>query len=212
MLTTAIRNHIENAIAQTGGDGMLRERLRAFMAEKGARDEAIERMFEQLRSYVRGTPELLDCCALSASQIGTEDAVIPILQVAANYFLQPQDAIPDHVGLYGLLDDAYLAQSMLQQASEVHTQLAGIPLLTQSLAGANRLVRIILGEPIASQLDGIVAHTIQTAVVQAQLQQAAAGSTSLNNDPTGGPGSWGRPSRMKSAGWQLVAESQSAGS
>ena len=191
MLTMAIRNHIENAMAHTGGDGMLRERLRAFMAAQGAGDEAVEPMFEQLRAYVRGTPELLDCCALSAQQIGTANAVIPILQVAASYFLQPQDAIPDNVGLYGLLDDAYLAQSMLQHASDVHMQLAGLPLLTQSLAGSNRLVRMILGEPIASQLDGIVAQTIQTAVVQAQLQQAAAGAASLNNDPTGGPGSWG---------------------
>ncbi len=191
MLTIAIRKHIENTMALTSGDEMLHERLRAVLAAQGAGDEAVEPMFEQLRAYVRGTPELIDRCALSALQVGTEAAVIPILQVAANYFLQPQDIIPDHIGLYGLLDDAYLAQSMLQLASDVHMQLAGLPLLTQSLAGSNRLVRMILGEPIASQLDEIVAQTIQTAVVQAQLRQAAAGSASLNNDPTGGPGSWG---------------------
>jgi hypothetical protein len=106
-------------------------------------------------------------------------------------FLSPQDSIPDHYGLLGLLDDAYLAQTMLQQVSDLNLQLAGVPLLMQSLHGPNRFVRLVINEPVASQLDGIVAQTIQSAVMQHQIQELASSGRSLSVDPTGGPGVWG---------------------
>ena len=196
MVTQLIRQKIAAAVGSQQGMELLAERLGQIGAEQGQEmsPEAIRQIVGVVRDYVESTPNLLEACAFAANQAGVGGFVMPILEVAAGYFMEPMDFIPDHFGLYGLLDDAYLTQNLLAQISGLYQQQTGMPLLPISLDGANQIVRGIIGEPLAGRLDQAVAQTIQTAIVQQSLGQLAAQPGTLDfsgYSPTGGPGSWG---------------------
>jgi uncharacterized membrane protein YkvA (DUF1232 family) len=191
-----IRQHIDRVLSDPQSFEIAEQRLRQLVSQQGQSisEQQLRQFIAQLQAYVQGTPDLLDACAQAAAQAGVGHVVLPVLDIAGQYFLQPMDSIPDHFGLYGLLDDAYATQTLLIQISNVYAQSTGVPLLPFNLAGASMIVRGIIGEPIASQLDAAVVQTVQGALIQnnlAQLQVYGAGLPFADSYGTGGPGSWG---------------------
>jgi uncharacterized membrane protein YkvA (DUF1232 family) len=165
-------------------------------AEAAKLDErALDGYADVMEQYVRDTVDLLEACSMAANQAGIGALVDPILAVATQYFLQPLDFIPDEAGLYGLLDDAYLARSLIAQVSELYRHRTGVPLVPFDLVPDNVTVRAVIGEPVATQLDRTVAGTLQNAVVQQSLAGLYGHNSTLNGfehlSATGGPGSWG---------------------
>lgn len=188
MLTHVIRQQVAAAQAHPAGSVMLTQRVRQLAG--GSTDvAALAELAGHLATYIAETADLLDACAVAADRAGVGAYVAPIVQVAAEYFVAPLDLIPDQHGLYGLLDDAYLARSLVAQVSALYQQRTGLPLLPFDLAAANRAVRVVIGEPLATQLDHAVVQTV-AGVVQ-QVEALAVQGGQLPVDPTGGPGSWG---------------------
>jgi uncharacterized membrane protein YkvA (DUF1232 family)/nucleoside 2-deoxyribosyltransferase len=138
-----------------------------------------------LRNYVRQVPDLLEAIAAAARQAGIFSAVSPMLDTAEQYFLSPVDVIPDHLGLIGLIDDAYLAHSLMQAVSDHHRQITGAPLLSTDLSVANAQVRDLIGEPHASQLDGIVASALQVAPLRDAMRNLVSrpATLSISDEP-----------------------------
>jgi len=144
--------------------------------------------------YVTETVDLLEACDFASNQASVAYLVSPMLNAAAQYFLNPQDFIPDNAGLYGLLDDAYLARTLIAQISDLYRQNAGVPLLPIDLHRDNQVIRSIIGEPVASQLDLAVASTLQAVIIQQNMASLYAQGSPLDiqgGSQTGGPGSWG---------------------
>lgn len=144
--------------------------------------------------YVRETVDLLEACDAASIHAGVAHLVGPMLNQAAQYFLDPQDFIPDAAGLYGMLDDAYLARTFIAAISDQYRQHTGVPLLPVDLRPDNLVVRAIIGEPVASQLDHAVATTLQQAIIQQSMSGLYAQGGPLRmqgSSRTGGPGSWG---------------------
>jgi len=126
-----------------------------------------------VRAYVQETPDILDAVFAAASQAGVLDGLRPVFDAAFQYWAEENDFIPDHMGLLGLADDAYLSRHLMEVASGLTQQRTGRPLLNVDLGPPNQLMRGLLGEPFASQLDAIVAQTVAAQMIQAGLQQLA---------------------------------------
>ena len=93
-----------------------------------------------------------------------------MLNTVEEYFLEPNDFIPDYLGLIGLIDDAYLAQKLVQVLSDNYRQQTGIPLLNVDLSEGNNIIRNLIGEPIAGMLDASVMNTVQMPSMQQFFQ------------------------------------------
>lgn len=188
MLTTLIRNQITSAFNTRGFDGVARERLQQLAGGQVPDQQKSDRLIELLCEYVERAPQLLDACWSAAQQAGVANEASPILETAAHYFIEPQDFIPDQLGLYGLLDDAYLTHKFVGRTSDLYQQYSGQPLLPIDLSSMNSVARSVIGEPLAGQLDQTVEATIQNVIQQIQL---LAQQQQMQFSQTGGPGSWG---------------------
>jgi uncharacterized membrane protein YkvA (DUF1232 family) len=157
MDTSSINDKIEAALAIETKEGHLANYLQDRAAERGLalghkqRLEAIE-LFE---GYVRSVPELL--ASASASSVGTpvEETMGQIIRAAVAYWDEPDDLIPNELGLLGLLDDAYFTLRILQLVSERMQAESGHVLVVDDLSALDVVVRDILGD-LAEVLDELV--------------------------------------------------------
>lgn len=172
MQTEAIREVIAKAIAHeelTGSTArLLSEVAKAQGVEPTAEEVASTLAF--IKEYIEHVPDLLEACDAAAAATGISDYVTPILKAAEQYFITPLDVIFDHLGLIGLTDDAYFAQRLLQVVSDTYRRWTGSPLLPMDLTAANKLIRALIGEPQASQLDQAVAETLKHGSLQRAFQ------------------------------------------
>lgn len=122
-------------------------------------------------NYVRSVADLLADCEVQSSAMGLQRFIFPVIQTASAYLLKPDDYIPDSKGLYGLLDDAYLACRFVARMSELVQMNNGFPLLDTSLDKHSPVIRALIGEPLATQLDMDIEATINTLLAQIQIEQ-----------------------------------------
>ncbi|MBI1299936.1 DUF1232 domain-containing protein [bacterium] len=173
MIAQLVRQQTAAVRAQPGSAYYLRQRLNAFLHEQGQEslpDTEVDQLIQILEEYIDYTPTLLEQCTTIAQLSGVGSTAAPFLQQAAHYFLEPNDLIPDHYGLYGLLDDAYLANSYLMDLSLRYKRLIGISLLPVDLCNTNQIVRAVIGEQVAAQLDQIWQETARIATAHSMQQ------------------------------------------
>jgi uncharacterized membrane protein YkvA (DUF1232 family) len=175
MQTKLIREMIGKAVLHEQKTGNTTQALieAAAMRGKPATASEVGQTLGFIRGYIERVPELMEACASAATAVGIDSYANPILHAAQQYFLSPLDVIFDHLGLMGLMDDAYFAQRLLQSISEAYIGWTGRPLLPMNLAPANAAIRELIGDPQASQLDQAVEATLK----QASIKQAFHGLT-----------------------------------
>jgi hypothetical protein len=116
----------------------------------------------------------------TAALSGTLHDVQPILDVTEDYFLSPDDIIPDHYGLVGLLDDAYLTHMLMEAISDRHKSQTGRSLLPTDAHETNTFVRRLIGEPFVSILDKHVATTLDGLSEKRIIKQILAALAQMN--------------------------------
>jgi uncharacterized membrane protein YkvA (DUF1232 family) len=187
MDTSSINQKIETALAIEAKEGHLANYLQDRAAERGLalghkqRREAIE-LFE---GYVRSVPDHLE--AASASSLGTpvEATMAQVIRSAVAYWDEPDDLIPNELGLLGLLDDAYFTLRVLQLVSERLQAESGHALVEDNLAPLEAVVREILGD-LAEVLDELVDLAMANAAVDELIAKVTEhrGSFSLKSAQT----------------------------
>ena len=105
----------------------------------------------------------------------------PLMKLAGQYFLDPEDLIPDEMGLYGLVDDAYLAHLFIIRLSETVEKEKGFPLLDDLKAEHAPAIRAILGNDIAEKLEAKVDVNLRSVIVRNHMAQAVMASGTLPN-------------------------------
>ena len=124
--------------------------------------------------YVEQVPYMLRVASTAAANVGLEAEMEEILGTVCSYWFQDLDVIPDHLGIIGLLDDAYCSLTTLQAVSDHFRLQTGKYLFPEDLTDANRVMRKIIGEPYASELDRFVSKAIsESGVVQALTAAAS---------------------------------------
>ncbi len=162
MRTFHVSQMIGNALAHDGYTGSLAQALaqRAALHGQWPDPAQIGQQVMFVRNYVQRVPQLLDQTRAAAQQAGWGEAIAPLLDAAEEYWLAPLDVIPDHLGLVGVTDDAYLSLSLLQAMSDRHREATGHPLLPFDLHEENAAIGVLIGEPHLSQLNSIVAASV----------------------------------------------------
>lgn len=165
--TSFIEAKIAGEYAKEHAESELRDLL-AVVAEQSGRSpgpEDLDRGAAFVRDYIELVPYMIKVALTAAANVGLNAEMARIVGMVGSYWQQDDDIIPDHLGIIGLLDDAYCSLSSLQAVSD-HFQLqTGKFLFPDDLSGANKVMRRIIGEPYSSDLDRLVIHT----VVEAQL-------------------------------------------
>lgn len=167
MITTALaieadKGHLANYLED-------RASASGLVLGESQRREAIA-VFEK---YVRSVPTLLASAANAARGTPVEDTLGRVIRAAVTYWDEPDDLVPDELGLLGLLDDAYFTLRMLQLVSERLRTDTGQALLADDLSALDAVVREMLGE-IADVLDELVSLSMTNAGVDelvAKLQE-----------------------------------------
>ncbi|PRQ08641.1 hypothetical protein [Enhygromyxa salina] len=157
MDTSSINQMIETALAIEAKEGHLANYLQDRAAERGLalghkqRREAIE-LFE---GYVRSVPDHLSAASASSQGTPVEATMAQVIRSAVAYWDEPDDLIPNELGLLGLLDDAYFTMRVLQLVSERLQAESGQALIKDNLAPLEVVIREILGD-LADVLDELV--------------------------------------------------------
>jgi uncharacterized membrane protein YkvA (DUF1232 family) len=161
--TSAIEAIIAVQNADSHAESELHDLL-AVVAERSGKEasaEDLERATRFVCGYIDQVPYMIKVAWTAAINVGLETEMEQVLAMVTSYWEQDDDIIPDYLGIIGLLDDAYCSLSSLQAVSD-HFQLqAGKYLFPEDLSAANRVMRKIIGEPYATELDRLVISTMK---------------------------------------------------
>ena len=117
-------------------------------------------------NYLEQVPYLLTVAWTSARNVGLETEVTSILKMVESYWIEDNDVIPDSLGIFGLLDDAYCSLSSMQTLSDLYRMQSGKHLFPDDLTEANKVMRKIIGDPYTTELDELVDKAISDARVE----------------------------------------------
>jgi uncharacterized membrane protein YkvA (DUF1232 family) len=187
MQTERIRALIEEGKIIERQTGMLRQAVinLANANSRSVTELEVQKVIDFVSEYIEHAPALMKLIEEAAANSGAQHDVQPILVATENYFLAPDDIIPDHLGLVGLVDDAYLTHSLMQAISDGYKSKSGKSLLPLEAHEDNAFVRRLIGEPFASILDDHVSATLGGPSVQQNIKQMlmALGQMNLSSGP-----------------------------
>lgn len=181
-----IRDMIEKAVDDEAQTGRLAKVLRQVATRNGANptQQEIGNAVNFVREYVEHVPYYVLQGMGAARRAGLGVEMEEMVSALESYWFESDDFIPDHLGMMGLMDDAYASLVLLQAISDYCRATLGQPLLEQNLTQANRAIREMIGEPAASNLDQRVGITIGQGMMQRMfLQFAASGGFSFGGGP-----------------------------
>ncbi|PRP96541.1 hypothetical protein ENSA5_36170 [Enhygromyxa salina] len=174
MDTANINEQIDAALAIEARKGHLANYLQDRADERGHSLGAKERReaLELFEGYVRSVPELLATAVASSHGTPVQDTMSQVMRAAAAYWDEPDDLIPNELGLLGLLDDAYFTLRILQLVSERLAAETGQTLVEDDLSSLDAVVRDILGD-LSDVLDELVTLTMTNAPIDELIAKVA---------------------------------------
>ncbi len=170
METAQIKEMIAARFADPLAATDLQELLVVVAEREGASptDAELVRGASFIYSYIEQVPYLLTVAWTSAKTVGLHNEIESILSMVESYWIEDNDVIPDSLGIIGLLDDAYCSLLSMQTMSDFYQFQTGKFLFPEDLTAANEIMRKIIGEPYATELDNIV----RKAVLEAHVKEA----------------------------------------
>ena len=170
MDTAQIQNIISRQFADPQSALDLQKLLKVVAERQGAQPNAMELAHGSsfIYNYLEQVPYMLTVAWTSARNVGLETEVTSVLKMVESYWIEDDDVIPDSLGIFGLLDDAYCSLLSMQTLSDLYRMQSGKHLFPDDLTDANKIMRKIIGEPYTSELDELVSK----AIVDAKIEEA----------------------------------------
>jgi len=119
-------------------------------------EEAEQLLSEFVVRYIAQVPEFIEAISDITKEAGIFEGILPLLNIASDYFLTPPDIVGGHGQLEALLDEAYLAHRLLEEVNDRFIGYCGIPLAPMDMTRANVVAHELIGEPYANELDQAV--------------------------------------------------------
>jgi len=168
MNTAKIQNIITNQFADPKSALDLQKLLKVVAERHNAKPNAMDLAHGSsfIYNYLEQVPYLLTVAWTSAKNVGLETEVKSILKMVESYWIEDNDVIPDSLGIFGLLDDAYCSLSSMQTLSDLYRMQSGKHLFPDDLTEANKVMRKIIGDPYTTELDELVDKAISDARVE----------------------------------------------
>jgi uncharacterized membrane protein YkvA (DUF1232 family) len=188
MDTHELDDQIATAIAIEAEHHHLARYLGDRAAQRGVPfgDQQRAEAIELFVNYLRSVPELLAAAASAARGTPVDETMARVMDSAVAYWSEPDDLVPDELGVLGLLDDAYFSLRMLQIVSTRLAEETGQVLIADDLSALDDVVRDIIGDDLAEILDDLVSLSLSSAPVDELLAEvkANAGSFTLSSAQT----------------------------
>lgn len=187
MQSKQIRALIEDGKSIERQSGLLRQAVINLATGNGRRvtELEVQKVINFISEYIEHALALMNLIEDAAANSGVQHDVQPILDATEDYFLTADDVIPDHLGLVGLVDDAYLTHKLMQAISDRYRSQSGESLLPLEPHDDNAFVRRLIGEPFVTILDDHVAATLDSLTVQQNIKRIliALGQMKLSSGP-----------------------------
>jgi uncharacterized membrane protein YkvA (DUF1232 family) len=175
METAQIKNMITAQFSDPHAATDLQELLSVVAEREGAKPDhtQLARGASFIYSYIEQVPYMLTVAWTSAKSVGLEAEIKSILTMVVSYWIEDDDVIPDSLGIIGLLDDAYCSLLSMQTMSDFYQLQTGKFLFPDDLTAANSIMRKIIGEPYATELDNIVSKGVLDANIKEAVKLLA---------------------------------------
>jgi len=160
-LTPDIRESISAAIQQETECNQFRERLQDQLPHLKSKlvlpdEDPVSALIAFTTSYIESVPGSISLVTAVSKQLGFYRYAAPFLHMAEDFFIQPPEEVGSESGLEALLDEAFLAHRLLEEVNDHHIRQLGRPLLPVDMTEANIIVHHLLGDALASRLEGLV--------------------------------------------------------
>lgn len=182
-----ITRMIDSAFEDEKRSPRLESSIRTISQRNGAQpsEQEVEKIVAFVKLYIQLVPVYLGQGSVAARQAGLSEEMAQMGSALESYWFQRDDTIPDHLGLIGVMDDAYASLSLLQSLSDYCKQSTGQSLITIDLTGPNKFIRTLIGEPAATMLDQQVNATITQSLLQQMANRIATNGVVINPSGSG---------------------------
>ncbi len=181
-----INKMIQDAVKDEQQTSRLANTVRTVARNNGANpsEQQVAETVAFVLDYVQHVPFYLEQGIAGAGQVGLVREMNQMVSELEAYWFERFDFIPDQHGLLGIMDDAYVSLALLQSVSDFCQGTKGRPLLAHDITPANQVIRHLIGEPVASQIDQHVAMKLTQSLMQHLANQFAVGNLQIGlNDP-----------------------------
>lgn len=156
-------------------------------------------LVEFATDYIDQAVALIESIQHRVRQLGLEEAIAPALQTALAFFRAPplpsREFVPeDEPRLYQLMEQAYLAQRLLEEVSDLCALWRNSRLSIFENTRDDLIVHQLIGESRANQLD-TVAHRLAHEQLPI-IRQTASTERDLNTDEAPAPQDFYSPPRL----------------
>ena len=189
MQVEQIQQQIEAAKAVERRTGTLYRAVADLAKQNGVNISALQagKVTDFVIAYIEQALAIMTIVEETAAKNGQLPGVQAILDAIEDFFLSPDDIIPDHLGLAGLLDDAYLAHTLLATISGDCESQSGKSLLPVGACESNSFIRRLIGEPFVSMLDEHVSKTLEEIRETKNIMQMLVALGQITLTPMRGP-------------------------
>lgn len=146
--THALQRYFEQHLAQ------LRQQL--LLPE----EHAVTALIEFVEQYIDYVPEFIESVMVNSLEYGLQNSVAPFMHMAEDFFLAPPGEVGDEADLHSLMDEAFLAQRLIEEVNDRYIQLRRTPLLPVDMTRANIIVHHLIGDAPANRLDELVQQSV----------------------------------------------------
>jgi hypothetical protein len=159
----SIRQVIADAAAADAGS--LRQYFESRMGALAARlelpaEDPVGALVAFTRKYIEYVPDFLELIRLRARALGVEQQAAPYLDLAEDFFLAPPVDLKGESGLHALLDEAFLAQRLIEEVNDRLSGSRGQRLVDTDMTRANIIAHHLVGEPLATRLEMLVDQSL----------------------------------------------------
>ncbi len=175
MGTATIRQVISDARANEARDPTLHDHLAQRLPDLQQRlrlpaEDPLGALENFSSRYIDYVPDFLELLREQAGDAcGQIDA---LLNMAEDFFLAPPDAIGESAGLLALMDEAFLAQRLIEEVNDRFIRSHGSALVHVDMTRANIIAHHLVGEPLASRLETLVGQGVELVASRSGLFEA----------------------------------------
>lgn len=134
---------------------------------------AVDALTDFVERYINHVPDFIEAITSLTVEAGIHAYARVFLQIATDYFLHPPTIIGDRIGLEALVDQAYLAQRLIEEINDRFIGRCGIPLAPMDMTRANLIVHHLIGESFANKLDLAVHYSVEVLMHQEKVFESA---------------------------------------
>ncbi|MGK0184121.1 MAG: fructose-1,6-bisphosphatase [Halioglobus sp.] len=170
-----IQEQINEAVESENKSGKLKQFIYE-LTDGGIEEEDIDELVSFIQLYVQHSVAVILSVIEKAEEEGVRETIVPIIDLIKQYFAFKNDVISDDLGLYGLVDDAYLTHCLLAEVDRGYTEETGQAFLNVDMTMANEFIAALIGSPRIQFLDNMVSDAFSRENFQSSFQDL------LNNE------------------------------